>query len=200
MFNYFFKNMNTLFLICALAFISIANAQEVSAVDNKGTIKKILIPTRAELFDTTGDFEITDDGATIPFNTQGIIDLNDYSTSSNAPYTFVKILKPGTYKVTYRVTAQITSGGDGGEEYRSGAQYILLKKTNGSISEVPGSASATYHRKTALSKDTANASQILDLVADDELKVRGNRYAGTSTISTVANGSSFLVERIKLEP
>ena len=41
MFNYFFKNLNTLFLTCALAFISIANAQEVRVIDNKGTIKKI---------------------------------------------------------------------------------------------------------------------------------------------------------------
>ena len=39
MFNYFFKNLNTLFLTCALAFISIANAQEVRVIDNKGTIK-----------------------------------------------------------------------------------------------------------------------------------------------------------------
>jgi hypothetical protein len=41
MLNYFFKNSNTLFLTCALAFISIANAQEVRVIDNKGTIKKI---------------------------------------------------------------------------------------------------------------------------------------------------------------
>ena len=193
MFNYFFKNMNTLFLICALAFISIANAQGVSAVDNKGTIKKILIPTRTELFDTTGGFEITGADATIPFNTQGIIDLNDYTTTINS----ITIKKPGTYKVTYRVTAQITTNiGSGGQELRSGAQYALYKDGF----SVPGSASATYHRNKSFSNDTANASQILDLEADDELTVRGNRYAGPSTISTVANGSSFLVERIKLEP
>jgi hypothetical protein len=41
MFNYFFKNLNTLFLTCALAFISIANAQEVRVIDNKGTIKTV---------------------------------------------------------------------------------------------------------------------------------------------------------------
>ena len=41
MFNYFFKNLNTLFLTCALAFISIANAQEVRVIDNKGTINTI---------------------------------------------------------------------------------------------------------------------------------------------------------------
>ena len=39
MLNYFFKNLNTLLLTCALAFISIANAQEVRVIDNKGTIK-----------------------------------------------------------------------------------------------------------------------------------------------------------------
>ena len=39
--NYLSKNLNTLFLNCALAFISIANAQEVRVIDNKGTIKKI---------------------------------------------------------------------------------------------------------------------------------------------------------------
>ena len=46
------------------------------------------------------------------------------------------------------------------------------------------------------SKDTASASQILDLEKDDVLTVRGNRYAASSTVKTVANGSSFLVERI----
>ena len=191
MFNYFFKNMNTLFLICALAFISIANAQGVSAVDNKGTIKKILIPTRTELFDTTGGFEITDAYIIIPFNIQGIIDSNDYTTTINS----ITIKKPGTYKVTYRVTAQMTSG-----ESRSGTQYILLKTTNGSTSAVPGSYSAAYHRKTAFgSKNTASASRILVLEKDDVLTVRGNKYNGNSnsTIRTVAHGSSFLVERIK---
>jgi len=39
--NYLSKNLNTLFLNCALAFISIANAQEVRVIDNKGTITKI---------------------------------------------------------------------------------------------------------------------------------------------------------------
>ena len=39
MLNYLFKNLNTLFLTCALAFISIANAQDVRVIDNKGTIK-----------------------------------------------------------------------------------------------------------------------------------------------------------------
>ena len=190
MFNYFFKNLNTLFLTCALAFISIANAQEVRVIDNKGTIKKILIPTRAELFDTNGGFEITDDIVIIPFNAQGIIDLNDYDVNT----TSIKVKKTGTYKVTYRVTTRITSDTEptGLEYFRSGAQYALYKGSD----EVLGSYSATYNREYVRSKDTASASQILDLEENNVLTVKGNRYAASSTVKTVANGSSFLVERI----
>ena len=193
MLNYLFKNLNTLFLTCALAFISIANAQEVRVIDNKGTIKKILIPTRAELFDTNGGFEITDDIVIIPFNaanTATEIDDPDHYGYSLIPAS-ITIKKPGTYKVTYRVTAEITSGTN-----RSGTEYILLK--NNVV--VPGSYSAAYHRTLAVSKDTASASRILVLGEDDELSVRGNKYIGNSTVKTVAQGSSFLVERIKLTP
>ena len=188
MLNYLFKNLNTLFLTCALAFISIANAQEeVRIIDNKGTIYRLDITT-AELYDTTGGVIITDADIIIQFDTTGIIDSNDYTTTINS----ITIKKPGTYKVTYRVTAQMTSG-----ESRSGTQYILLKTTNGSTSAVPGSYSAAYHRKTAFgSKNTASASRILVLEKDDVLEVRGNKYNGNSTIRTVAHGSSFLVERI----
>jgi hypothetical protein len=41
MFNYYLKNLNSVFLTCALTFISIANAQEVRVIDNKGTIKTV---------------------------------------------------------------------------------------------------------------------------------------------------------------
>ena len=188
--------MRFLISILYVSFISIANAQEVRVIDNKGTIKKILIPTRAELFDTNGGFEITDDIVIIPFNAQGIIDLNDYETILIADkYTSIKIKKTGTYKVTYRVTAEITSDTEptGLEDFRSGAQYVLYKNSS---DEVLGSYSATYNREYVRSKDTASASQILDLEKDDVLTVRGNRYAASSTVKTVANGSSFLVERI----
>ena len=189
--NYLFKNLNTLFLTCALVFISITNAQEVRVIDNKGTIYRLDITT-AELFDTGGGLTITDADAIIQFNTQGIIDVNDYDVNT----TSITIKKNGTYKVTYRVTAQITSG-----ESRSGTEYRLLKTDeDGDISVVPGSYSAAYHRIVNRGKNTASASRILVLEKDDKLTVRGNRYAGNSTVKTVAHGSSFLVERIKLTP
>jgi len=65
MFNYFFKNVNTLFLTCALAFISIANAQVISVVNEKGKMGTFLKPTIAELY--IGGAV----GATIPFGVGG---------------------------------------------------------------------------------------------------------------------------------
>ena len=197
MLNYLFKNLNTLFLTCALAFISIANAQEeVRIIDNKGTIYRLDITT-AELYDTTGGFEITstinpggvfNDGIIIPFNVENTATEIDDSDHYESTITSITIEKPGTYKVSYRVTAQITVG-----TVRSGTEYILLK--DGDF--VPGSYSAAYHRIFGFSKDTASASRILVLAADNVLTVRGNKYIGIGTISTVAHGSSFLVERIK---
>jgi len=186
MFNYFFKNLNTLFLTCALAFISIANAQEVRVIDNKGTIDTILKQTIAERYDTNGEVEITNNELIIPFNVPGIIDSNHYESTT----TSITIKKAGTYKVTYRVTAQITFGTS-----RSGTEYRLLE--NDVV--VPGSYSAAYHRTLNPGIDTASASRILVLAALDVLKVQGKRYAGNNntTIKTVAQGSSFLVERIK---
>ena len=192
MLNYLFKNLNTLFLTCALAFISIANAQ-ISAIDNKGTIQTILKPTTAMLYDAAGVVEITSAGIIIAFDTANT--ATEITESEHYGYSLttasITIKKPGTYKVTYRVTVEITSGTN-----RSGTEYILLK--NDVV--VPGSYSAAYHRTLAVSKDTASASRILVLGEDDELSVRGNKYIGNSTVKTVAQGSSFLVERIKLIP
>ena len=196
MLNYFFKNLNTLFLTCALAFISIANAQ-ISAVDNKGTIQTILKPTTAGRYDANGAVEITSTsniggvfnaGIIIPFNVENTATEIDDSDHYESTITSITIEKPGTYKVSYRVTAKITVG-----TVRSGTEYILLK--DGVF--VPGSYSAAYHRTFGFSKDTASASRILVLAADNVLTVRGNKYIGSSTIKTVAHGSSFLVERIK---
>ena len=200
MFHYFFNNLNKLFLTCALAFISIANAQEVRVIDNKGTIKMILKQTIAELYDTSGGLEITSNadilsGIDIIFDTQGIIDLNDYEFTTTLTTSSIKVKKAGTYKVTYRVTAEIISALN---PVRTGTEYILLKDNAASnFTAVVGSYSAVYHRSVALGKGTASASRILVLQENEVLKVKGNIYSGPGEIETVANGSSFLVERIK---
>jgi hypothetical protein len=168
--------------------MSSINAQEVRVIDNKGTITTFLKPTIAELYDTAGGFEITSTGVILEFdtaNTATEITDTDYYAYSN---TAITIKKPGTYKVTYRVTAEPTSGNS-----RSGTEYMLLKNSN----IVDGSYSAAYHRNTNAGKNTATASRILVLAPNDFIQVRGNRYNGNSTMKTAAQGSSLLIERIK---
>ena len=188
-----FLKSSLLILVITLFKMPFANAQKVRVIDNKGTIKKILKPTTAELYDISGGFAIPFNsgsvlsvGVIIQFDTAGIIDSNDYLTTTAS----VTILNSGTYKVTYRVTAQTTSG-----DSISGTEYILLKNDN----VVPGSYSAAYHRNSDAGKDTASASRIIVLEQNDVLKVRGNKYTGNTNndTETVAQGSLFLVERVK---
>ena len=107
MFNYFFKNLNTLFLTCALAFISTANAQWVSAVDNKGTIKKINKVTTddtepAAADSLTGDIWFDDSAA--PTQTK-IYDGSNWNTVGAVPsvYTGVFVIERTT-PITKNIT------------------------------------------------------------------------------------------------
>ena len=93
MFNYFFKNLNTLFLTCALAFISTANAQWVSVVDNKGTIKKINKVTTddtepAAADSLTGDIWFDDSAA--PTQTK-IYDGSNWKTVGAVPSVYTGV-------------------------------------------------------------------------------------------------------------
>ena len=107
MFNYFFKNLNTLFLTCALAFISTANAQEVRVIDNKGTIKKINKVTTddtepAAADSLTGDIWFDDSAA--PTQTK-IYDGGNWVTVGAVPsvYTGVFVIER-TIPITKNIT------------------------------------------------------------------------------------------------
>ena len=168
--------------------MSSINAQEIRAIDNKGTITTFLKPSTAELYDISGGLGITSTGVIIKFDTANtateITDTDYYLYSTTA----ITVKKSGTYKVTYRVTAEPTSGNS-----RSGTEYMLLKNSN----IVDGSYSAAYHRNTNAGKNTATASRILVLAQNDFIQVRGNRYNGNSAMKTAAQGCSLLIERIK---
>ena len=108
MFNYFFKNLNTLFLTCALAFISTANAQEVRVIDNKGTIKKINKVTTddtepAAADSLTGDIWFDDSAA--PTQTK-IYDGSNWKTVGAVPsvYTGVFVIERTTIPITKNIT------------------------------------------------------------------------------------------------
>ena len=121
MFNYFFKNLNTLFLTCALAFISIANAQEVRVIDNKGTIKTVnnnQVITDTAL-PTTGYVPFKGD---VWFDTSATpAQTKIYDGSS---WVFIAINET---IVSADADNQIVAGGDGGA-YLNGPEIIAAGK------------------------------------------------------------------------
>ena len=213
MFNYFFKNVNTLFLTCALAFISIANAQMVRVVNEKGTMGTFFKPTRAELYiGGTVNTEITFAGRgifvpfTVPNEDTNIGEIAHYQVGNlnGVNNNFIRVEEFGYYKVSYRVTAERVlndpriDGGNG-----AGIEYSLYRQSIGQgPARVPGSYSCSYHTDFYDGAGTASASKVMALVAGDKLYVHAKIYFPTSTptdfkMKLDANGSSFLVERIK---
>ena len=204
MFNYFFKNVNTLFLTCALAFISIANAQEIHTVDNKGTMKTVVKPTIAERWANKKN-EIFISPNEIKFfkpNNTGtnIGEIEHYDSGE----TYIRVIKAGTYRVSYQVTSHFQSTSPV-QTNPIAVEYIIMKnRTN----IVPGTKSVSYHKDidgvanplTSASDGlgTAGASRIINLGAGDRLAVVGRKSSGSlDRIYTHLDGSSFLVERIK---
>ena len=131
MFNYFFKNLNTLFLTCALAFISIANAQEVRVIDNKGTIKTVnnnQVITDTAL-PTTGYVPFKGD---VWFDTSATpAQTKIYDGSS---WVFIAINET---IVSADADNQIVAGGDGGA-YLNGPEIIAAGKVSPNGTEIKG--------------------------------------------------------------
>ena len=155
MFNYFFKNLNTLFLTCALAFISIANAQEVRVIDNKGTIKTInnnqvttgtapAVPLEGDVwFDT--NFSPTQtkiyDGSSWVFIAinETITTFSQETATPTGVITYIN--EAGAPSIANTVSAdadnQIVAGTDGGA-YLNGPEIIAAGKVSPNGTEIKG--------------------------------------------------------------
>jgi hypothetical protein len=129
--NYLFKNLNTLFLTCALAFISIANAQEVRVIDNKGTINTVnnnQVITDTAL-PTTGYVPFKGD---VWFDTSATpAQTKIYDGSS---WVFIAINET---IVSADADNQIVAGGDGGA-YLNGPEIIAAGKVSPNGTEIKG--------------------------------------------------------------
>ena len=184
-------------ILLDVEFISIANAQEVYTVDNKGTKDIIFKPTIAERYDSNGTFDISNatTGTIMQFNEiRPGTDIDD-SEHYESEATFIKAIKAGTYRVSYRITADLTLGDP------SRSEYIIAKCSapcTGSYSQVLGTKSVLFHQAINEGKSTVSASRIITLGAGDKLAIIGRKDSGiTSTVTMQIDGSSFLVERFK---
>ena len=155
--NYLFKNLNTLFLTCALAFISIANAQEVRVIDNKGTIKTVnnnqvitdtalpttgYVPFKGDVwFDTSATPAQTKiyDGSSWVFIAinETITTFSQETATPTGVITYIN--EAGASSIANTVSAnadnQIVAGTDGGA-YLNGPEIIAAGKVSPNGTEI----------------------------------------------------------------
>ncbi|MGB0871449.1 MAG: hypothetical protein ACPGSD_17805 [Flavobacteriales bacterium] len=127
----------------------------------------------------TGSYQNLSMGASIDLNTA----TDHYVASSGG----IQVLKGGLYRITYRVTTEMTSGNN-----RSGAEYKLVR--NGG--DIPGTYSGTYHRNNSANVTSATVVKIVQLTANDIIHIQGQQYTGSAFLNTKAEGSSLILERL----
>lgn len=142
-------------------------------------------PAVVEIYDAAGTQTLTTSFANLTFGTTNIADAGYTIGGSGSQIT---ISDAGTYRITYRVTAKVTSNqGTEGE-------YQLTK--NGTT-VLPGTLSNSTHINTDRDKNTVTVVKIVVLTAGDIISVQGRRSSVVGTLQLSANGSSLIIERIK---
>ena len=136
----------------------------------------------AEIYDIAGTQTLSTAYANVNFATSGIVDPGFTATTNS-----ITVTTPGRYRITYRVTTSVT------DNTRTGAEFEL---TRNGVTQ-PGSYASTYQRNNDVDRNTIAVTKVVDLVANDVIRVRGRRYSSFGSIQMVANGSSLLIERLK---
>lgn len=137
-----------------------------------------------EIYDAVGTQSMTTSFADIQFATTNLADAG-YTIGGSG--TQITISTAGTYRITYRITAEVVNNTSCGGEYQ------LLQ--NGSV--VPGTMGYTYHHNNNRDKGTVTVVKLLTITANDVIKVQGRRYTAAGDITLSADGSSLIIERIK---
>ena len=140
--------------------------------------------TIIEIYDAAGTQNLTTSFSDIQFGTTNLADAG-YTIGGSG--TQITISTAGTYKITYRITAEVVNNTS------SGGEYQLLQ--NGSV--VPGTMGYTYHHNNNRDKGTVTVVKLLTITANDVIKVQGRRYTSAGDITLSADGSSLIIERIK---
>lgn len=136
----------------------------------------------AEIYDTSGTQTLSNTSfTTILISTAGIVD-NGYTAGSGT----ITVGNSGKYKITYRISAAVVTNSNATGEYKL--------QVNGN--DVAGTSGFTFHRNSADPKGTVTVTKILNLNANDVVRVQGKVVNNNRTLQLVANGSSLIIEKL----
>lgn len=111
-----------------------------------------------------------------------------YAVDSNTDQLVVK--RAGRYRITYACSADNTSSSG-----FSGLRWGIYLNGTTSSELLSRAQSYSYHRLDSRGEDTGTAMTIVDLAADDVLRIGGTKSAtGTGNATTVADGSVVMIE------
>ncbi|WP_294303509.1 hypothetical protein [uncultured Chryseobacterium sp.] len=138
----------------------------------------------AEIYDAAGTqtFATAAGFTTMLITSAGVVD-SGYTAGSGT----ITVTNTGKYKVTYRISASVTTNSQATGEYKL--------QVNGN--DVAGTSGFTFHRNNADPRGSVTVIKILNLNANDILRVQGKVWNTTNrSLQLVANGSSLIVEKM----
>lgn len=133
--------------------------------------------------------EIYADGTESSLGANGEVILTEGDvTSSLCTITdsTITVATDGKYKITYRVGIVLTS---------NSAAIIDANLMNNSV-DIPGTKTHVFIQNTVNKWGTLNALKIVDLYANDEIKLRVSSPTAGASYRTAPDGSSLLIEKL----
>ena len=141
--------------------------------------------TYFDAYDDAGGTTVAAAWTDVPLDTERIKSSAFSHASSSAEVT---INKTGTYIVTARVSTTINTGTG-----RTDSSMQIVKDTGTGYATVAGTTAVMYNRTSNLGENTGTVTAILELNADDSLKVQAKRDNGSSTLNLLPGGSSLTI-------
>ena len=139
-----------------------------------------------DAYDSSGGTTVGTSWTDIPLGTVRKINTEFFSHSSGSSEVIIK--KTGTYIIIARVTTTITTGTS-----RTDSSMRVVKDDGAGYAAVPGTTAVMYNRTNNLGENTGTVALVLDLEANDRIKIQTKRDNGSSTLALLAEGSSLTI-------
>lgn len=134
-----------------------------------------------DAYDAAGGLNVPSSWVDIPFNSTRM-NSGEFTLTGNT-----ELVIPIT--TVYHITSRVTTDSSGSVDLR----IRLVRDTGSGYAEVPGSLSYNYASSTTDAFGTSTCTVLSTLNEGDKIKVQASIGSGTSTLVTVANGSSLIV-------
>jgi len=151
-------------------------------------IAKITISGTSVFFDAydgTGGTIVEDSWTDVPLTVERQ-KTDEFSHDLGSSEVIVNVTD--TYIIIARATTSMSIG-----TTRTDSNVRLVIDTGSGYNEVPGTYAVMYNRTLNVGKNTGNTSAILNLNADDRIKIQVKKSASSSILQLLSDGSSLSI-------